>query len=49
MGMIQKPTYTQFINEFGNIVSKQNFNSCLSRNTYSDDELRGAKQALESK
>lgn len=46
LGIIQKPTYTQFINEFGNIVSKQIFNKYLSANAYSDDELKGAKQAL---
>lgn len=46
LGIIQKPTHTQFINEFGTIVSKQVFNKYLSENLYSDDELTGAKQAL---
>lgn len=49
IGIIQKPSHTQFINEFGYIASKQNFNSCLSKNTYSDDELKGATQALKNK
>lgn len=46
LGMMLKPTHTQFINEFGNIVSKQIFNKYLSANLYSDDEFAGAKQAL---
>ena len=46
LGMIQKPTHTQFIKEFGSIVSKQIFNKYINGNLYSDDELKGAKQAL---
>lgn len=49
IGFIQKPTYTQFINEFGKIATRQNFNSFLSKNAYSDDELKGATQALKNK
>lgn len=49
LGMILKPTHTQFINEFGNIVSKQIFNKYLNANLYSDDELAGAKRALTNK
>lgn len=46
LGMIQKPTHTQIINEFGRIVSKQIFNKYINGSLYSDDELKGAKQAL---
>lgn len=48
MGIIQKPTYTQFEDEFGKIASKSTFNKYLRENKYSDDELQGAKQALKN-
>lgn len=48
LGVIQKPTHTQFIKEFGSIVSKQIFNKYINGNLYSDDELKGAKQALKN-
>lgn len=46
MGLIQKPTYTQFEKEFGQIASKSIYNKYVTQNLYSDDEIRGAKQAI---
>ena len=46
LGIILRPTHTQFIGEFGNIASKQIYNKYLSENLYYDGELEGAKQAL---
>ena len=46
MGLIQKPTYTQFKKEFGQIASKSIYNKYVTQNLFSDDEIEGAKQAL---
>lgn len=46
MGLIQKPTYTQFYKEFGQIASKAIYNKYVTQNLFSDDEIKGAKQAL---
>lgn len=46
MGLIQKPTYTQFKKEFGQIASKPIYNKYVTQNLFSDDEIKGAKQAL---
>lgn len=46
LGIILKPTHTQFVGEFGNIVSKQIYNKYINGNLYYDGELEGAKQAL---
>lgn len=46
MGLIQKPTYTQFTKEFGQIVSKAIYNKYVAQNLFSEDEIIGARQAL---
>lgn len=47
LGIIQRPTHTQFKNEFGdNIASRSLYNRYLNGNSYSKDELTGAKAAL---
>lgn len=46
MGLIQKPTYTQFTKEFGQIASRAIYNKYVTQNLFSDDEIEGAKQAL---
>lgn len=47
LGVIQKPTYTQFKEEFGEIASKTIYNKYISQSLYSDDEINGAKQVLQ--
>ena len=46
LGLIQKPTYTQFKEEFGEIASKPLYNKYIGQNLFSEDEINGAKQAL---
>lgn len=46
LGLILRPTHTQFIEEFGNIASRQIYNKYISGNLYYDGELEGVKQAL---
>ena len=46
MGLIQKPTYTQFTKEFGQIASRTIYNKYVTQNLFSEDEIKGAKQAL---
>lgn len=47
LGMIQTPTYTQFKNEFGDIVSKTIYNKYIKEEKYTADEMEGAKRVLE--
>lgn len=49
LGLIQRPTHKQFESEFGDIVTKQQYNKCLSEKEqiYANYEIEGAKAAVE--
>gem|GEM_PF-5824029 len=45
-GLIQRPTYTQAKNEFGDIGCKTGYNKYMKKVMFTDEELEGAKNAL---
>lgn len=45
-GWMNKPTYTQVKDEFGDIGNKAGFNKYLSKTMHTDDEIDGVKAAL---
>lgn len=46
MGVMQRPTYTQFKKEFGEIASKAIYNKYVGGDLFSNDEIEGAQRAL---
>ncbi len=46
-GWMQRPTYTQVINEFGDIGSKTGFNRYFCKEKYTDEEITGARNSLQ--
>ncbi len=46
LGIIQKPTYSQFEKEFGDKASRQNYNKYLDARSFTDEEMTGAKAAI---
>lgn len=46
LGLVQKPTHKQFITEFGDIVTRQQYDKCLREESYTTDEIEGAKIAI---
>ena len=46
-GWLQKPTYPQVADEFGNIGAKQGFTHYLNENKFTKNEIEGAMKSLE--
>lgn len=46
-GWMQRPTYTQVINEFGDIGSKTGFNRYFCKKKFADEEVTGAINSLQ--
>lgn len=49
LGLITKPTYTQFVNEFGNITSKTIYNDYVKPLKWDESNINAAKKALSDK
>lgn len=46
-GWLMKPTYTQVINEFGDIGSRTGYNKYLNEQMFTEEEIEGARNSLD--